>query len=248
MFYANNIYNNLLILVLMNIEKININQEIWDKIAFSFDITRRKPWNQCINFINSLSKDSIVADIGCGNGRHLIPCAKKCKKAIGIDISKELVRIIKTKNKLLNLKNIELVHSDAINLPIKDNSFDAIIFIASLHNIKDKINRIKSLNELNRVLKNDKKALISVWSRWQDKFRKDFLKKWFTEFNKNEFGDIDIYWKQHGLNIPRFYHLYSKREFIKDLKKADFNIIRFEEVKLHSKNHPDNFFAEVKKK
>ena len=101
--------------------------------------------------------------------------------------------------------------------------------------------------EIHRVLRQDGKALVSVWSRWQDKFRKDFFKKWFTQFNQNEFGDVDIYWRQHGLNIPRFYHLYSKKEFINELNLANFKIMDFKEVKLHSKNHPDNFFALIKK-
>jgi ubiquinone/menaquinone biosynthesis C-methylase UbiE len=248
MFYAINIYNNSPMMVLMIDNKINQNQETWDKISYSFDSTRRKPWNQCIDFIGNLPKNNIVADVGCGNGRHLIPCAKRCKKAVGIDISKELIRIVLTKTKVLNIDNIDLIHTNAVNLPIKDNVFDAILFIASLHNIKGNINRINSLKEINRVLKNDGETLVSVWSRWQDKFRKDFFKRWFTQLNQNEFGDIDIYWKQHGLNIPRFYHLYSKREFINDLKKANFEIIDLKEVKMHSNKHADNFFAIIKKK
>ena len=234
----------------MDMNKSNLIQteKTWDAIAESFDITRRKPWIQCIKFIDKLTKNSIVADIGCGNGRHLIPCANRCKKVIGIDLSKELLKIVKRKSTDLKLDNIELIHSDAVHLPLKNNVFDAILYIASLHNIKGNNNRVNSLKELYRVLKKNGKALISVWSRWQDKFRKDFFKKWFTEFNQNEFGDIDIYWKQHGLNIPRFYHLYSKQEFINDLKKANFQILDLQEVKLRSKKHPDNFFALIEKK
>ena len=70
-------------------------EETWNTIAKSFDKTRNKPWIQCIDFINTLSKNSIVADISCGNGRHLIPLAKQSKKTIGVDISRELLKIIK---------------------------------------------------------------------------------------------------------------------------------------------------------
>ena len=231
----------------MEKSKIFENQEVWDKIAFSFDKTRKKPWAQCLDFIDKLKNDYIVADIGSGNGRHTIPCAIKCNKVFAIDISKNLLKIVKQKAHESNLSNIYLIQSDAIKLPIKNISCDAVLFIASLHNIKCKINRISSLNEIHRILKKEGIALISVWSRWQDKFRKEFFKKIFTQINKNEFGDIDIYWNQHGLNIPRFYHLYSKREFISELKKANFKILDFKEVKLKSKKHPDNFFAFVKK-
>jgi len=222
-------------------------QETWNIIAQSFDRTRRKTWEQCIDFINTLPKTNIIADIGCGNGRHLIPAANHCKKAIGIDISKELLKITQTKIINNKFKNISLIHSNAINLPVKNNTLDSLLFIASLHNIKGKQNRIQSLKEIKRILKNDGKALISVWSRWQDKYRKQFFKKWFKQTEENEFGDIDIYWRQHGLNIPRFYHLYSKREFISNLEKAGLEILEIQSVKLHSKKHPDNFFAIVEK-
>jgi len=222
-------------------------EETWNTIAQSFDRTRRKPWKQCIDFINTLTKTNIVLDLGSGNGRHLIPLAKHCKKAVAVDISRELLQITQHKVTENNLNNVVLLHSDVVNIPVKNNSVDALLFIASLHNIKGKENRIQSLKEIRRILKNNGKALISVWSRWQDKYRRQFFKKWLKQNNGGEFGDINIYWKQHGLNIPRFYHLYSKREFISDLKKADLEILEIQDVKLHSKKHPDNYFAIVTK-
>ncbi|UCH71404.1 MAG: class I SAM-dependent methyltransferase [Thermoplasmatales archaeon] len=226
---------------------IKDSEETWNAIAKSFDATRRKPWKQCIDFIEALPRDSTVADIACGNGRHLIPCAHHCKKVIGVDISKELLDIVQTKIKENNIKNVTLLHSDAAKLPIKTDSLDAVIFIAALHNIKNRSRRIQTLEEIRRVLKKHGKALISVWSRWQDKYRKQFFKKWFVQLDGTEFGDIDIYWRQHGLNIPRFYHLYSKREFLSDLRKAGLEILDSQNVKLHSKKHPDNYFAITKK-
>ena len=222
-----------------------VSEKTWDIIAKSFDQTRRKPWKKCLDFIEKLSKESIVADIGCGNGRHLIPCAKHCKKVIGIDLSKELLDIVKEKLFFEKIKNVTLIHADAANIPNDDESVDAVLYIAALHNIKGRINRIKSLKGVKRILKKNGIAQISVWSRWQDKYRKQFFKKWFTQKGSSEFGDVDIYWRQHGLDIPRFYHLYSKKEFQKDLNEAGFKIVEIKDVKMHSKRHPDNYFAIV---
>jgi alkylated DNA repair protein alkB family protein 8 len=220
-------------------------EKTWDTIAKSFDQTRRKPWKECLDFIEKLPKANIVADIGCGNGRHLIPCAKKCKKAIGVDLSKELLDIVKEKLDFEKIKNVTLIHADAANIPIDDESVDSVLYIAALHNIKRRNNRIKSLKEVKRILKKNGTAQISVWSRWQDKYRKQFFKKWFTQKGDSEFGDIDIYWRQHGLNIPRFYHLYSKKEFQRDLMEAGLKIVEIRDVKMHSKRYPDNYFAIV---
>jgi len=152
-----------------------------------------------------------------------------------------------TQEKLIenNLENVDLVHSDAVNIPLNENSVDAVLFIAALHNIPQRYRRIKALKEINRILKPNGNAIISVWSRWQDKFRQHFLRKCLTNVDRNEFGDIDVYWRQHGLNIPRFYHLYSKRELKQDLEQAGFKILELEGIKYFSKKFNDNYFAVV---
>ena len=220
-------------------------EDIWNAIAQSFDSTRREPWDECIDFINNLPRRSLVADVGCGNGRHLIPCAEHCKKVIGLDVSKELLKIVQKKINEKKLNNVDLIHSDAVDIPVRENRVDALLYIATLHNISQGYRRIKSLNEINRILKPKGKAIISVWSRWQDKFRQHFIKKCLTSFDKNEFGDINIYWRQHGLSIPRFYHLYSKRELKQNLNETGFEILKLEGVKYFSKKHYDNYFAIV---
>jgi len=224
-----------------------VTERTWDTIAESFDVTRRKPWKQCIDFISGLSESDIVADLGCGNGRHLIPCAEHCQKVIGIDISRNLLQITRNKARENGLGNIHLIHGNLVEIPLNADSLDAVLFIASLHNIKGRNNRIRSLEEVRRILKDDGRALISVWSRWQDKFRTQFLKKSMEDTEAKEFGDIYINWRQHGLNIPRFYHLYNKGEFVKDIHEVDLKIDKLQSVRLHSNNFPDNYFAVVSK-
>jgi len=221
-------------------------QKTWDAIAESFDTTRQKPWKICLDFIHSLRDTDIVADVGCGNGRHLFPCAEQCSQAVGVDISKKLLRIIEKKNQYKTFNNISLVQADAVQLPFEDYSFDAVLCIASLHNIKGRSNRRTALHEIFRILKSDGCALLSVWSRWQERYYKYFLKQYLV--GKEEFGDIEIDWRQHNLNIPRFYHLYSKSEFHQELKGVGFHIVSLDSVKIRVKRFPDNYFARVRKR
>jgi len=120
------------------------------------------------------------------------------------------------------------------------------LFIASLHNIQGKEHRRRALQEVDRVLKPNGTALISVWSRWQDMYFKHFMKQFIVR--SREFGDIDVYWRQHNLNVPRFYHLYSKGDFIRELSDASFYIQNLQSLKIHSKRFPDNYFAVVEKR
>lgn len=230
----------------MSSEYRSIAQETWNAIAESFDTTRQKPWKYCLNFIQTLQKDDVVADIGCGNGRHLVPCAEQCASVFGVDISIKMLRIAKKKIQGGSHRNVTLVHADAVHLPFNENSFDAVLFIASLHNIHGKVHRISALNELRRVLKPNAVALISVWSRWQKKYYRFFLKQFFIR--PGEFGDIEVCWRQHNLNHPRFYHMYSKNEFYRELHRTGFDIIRLDCVRIHSKRYPDNYFALVRRR
>jgi len=221
-------------------------EETWDTIAESFDTTRQKPWKFCLDFIYSIKNHDIVADIGCGNGRHLLACTEYCYHVIGIDISQQLLKIVKNKLAKKNIVNVSLVHADVVELPFIDNSLDRVLFIASLHNIKGKENRRRALKQIARVLKPKGVALISVWSRWQRKYMKYFMKQLIVR--TREFGDIEIFWRQHNLNVPRFYHLYTKEEFKRELREARFDIQNLQSVKIHSKYLPDNYFAVVEKR
>jgi tRNA (uracil-5-)-methyltransferase TRM9 len=221
-------------------------EETWDAIAESFDTTRQKPWKFCLDFIRSLKNTDVVADVGCGNGRHLLPCAENCSYAVGVDISRKLLRIVQKKLPNKSIFNVSLIHADAVQLPLADNSLDAVLFIASLHNIPGKEHRSHALQEVARVLKPNGFALISVWSRWQDMYWSYFMKQFIIR--SREFGDIDVFWRQHNLNIPRFYHLYGKGEFLRELRGANFYIQSIQSVKIHSKRFSDNYFAVVEKR
>lgn len=221
-------------------------EETWDTIAESFDITRQKPWKFCHDFIRSLKTSDIVGDIGCGNGRHLLPCVNTCFQVIGVDISQKLLRIVQNKLNNKHIINASLIHADAVQLPLATNSLDVVLFIASLHNIKGKEHRHRALQEIARILKPNGIALISVWSRWQDIYWRYFIKQFFVR--SRELGDIDVFWRQHNLNIPRFYHLYSRREFLRELREVHFYVQNIQSVKIQSKRFPDNYFAVVEKR
>jgi ubiquinone/menaquinone biosynthesis C-methylase UbiE len=229
----------------MQTETLSEAQRTWDAIAESFDVTRRTPWKQCLAYITALQPTDIVVDCGCGNGRHLFPAAAHCSRAFGVDVSNKLLAIVQRRIAERNIRNITLVHGDLTHLPFKENSVDAVLCIASLHNIRGRESRHTAVREMHRILKPQGTALVSVWSRWQDRYRSYFTKQLFVR--SSELGDIDIPWRQHHLNIPRFYHLYSRNEFVRELCDEGFAVEHVEEARLRSRRFPDNYFALVRK-
>ena len=99
----------------------------------------------------ALKSDSKVLDICCGTGDIAIYIGKnivKNGKVIGIDFSENMLAIAKGKS--LGLKNIEFMLGDALNLPFKDDEFDASFISFGLRNLTD---IEKGLSEMKRVTK-----------------------------------------------------------------------------------------------
>jgi ubiquinone/menaquinone biosynthesis C-methylase UbiE len=221
---------------------INIQQSIktWDTIAESFDKTRKIPWEQVIDFIYTLSSDAKIIDLGTGNGRHIFSASKHCLTTIGLDISRRMLEITQQKTIEKQLYNTSFIQANLYTLPFKPESFDAALCIASLHNIQTRTLRQQCLREIYRILRPNGKALLSVWSREQDRFI-DQMRIQHEE--KGETGDITLSWKQDNLDIPRFYHLYNLREFREDIQEGGFTIHSMQAEKIASKKEADNYFA-----
>ena len=71
--------------------------EVYEKIAPHFSHTRYKPWPKIAAHLNSLPDGSIVADIGCGNGKYLGVNPKI--QMIGTDRSFNLIGICRDRSK-----------------------------------------------------------------------------------------------------------------------------------------------------
>jgi len=60
----------------------------------------------------NLKQTDVVLDIGCGTGRLTIPIAKRVKIVYGMDISKEMLKIVKRESKKEGLKNVNLINAN----------------------------------------------------------------------------------------------------------------------------------------
>jgi len=71
--------------------------EVYEKIAPHFSNTRYKPWPKIAEFLNKQADGSIVADIGCGNGKYL--GVNPNVQMIGTDRSFNLIGCARDRNK-----------------------------------------------------------------------------------------------------------------------------------------------------
>ena len=216
--------------------KRKLNQEkVWDSIA--------KPWKRYV--VNPLpivsefleDKKGKIVDLGCGAGRNIIK--NDNIEYFGVDFSSGQ---IKNAEKYVKKEKIKahLFKSDLSKLnkkTFKNEIFDYGLFISTLHCIESEEKRMDALKEFYRILKKDAEALISVW---------DSADKRFSHINKND-GDIYMSWKENGKSHMRFYHLYNKKDFIKIVENADFQILEIYKPREHDRFSKKNIIVRVKK-
>ena len=118
----------------------------------------------------SLNFQSKVLDIGCGKGFMLHDMTELIPRinVRGIDISKYAID-----NTMEDIKQFTSV-ANAIELPFKDNSFDVVFSITTLHNL-EKNDLKKALMEIDRVGKG--KSFITV-DAYRNNEEKELMHAW----------------------------------------------------------------------
>lgn len=85
---------------------------------------------EAIDFLNQNEKQVLMLDVGCGTGHQLMQVAHLCDKAIGFDISEEIV----TNNNKLNT-NATFIFGNALDYPKFENKFNILLMAGILYDI-----------------------------------------------------------------------------------------------------------------
>ncbi len=157
----------------------------------------RKVTKDIIKFYKLRNNCSIL-DIGCAKGYMLYDFKQHLKKIKikGIDISKYAI-----KNSKKEVKRFLSV-GNAKKLKFKDNSFDLVIAINTIHNLNKK-ECGKAIREIDRVSKKHSYIVLDAYKNINEKKKmiswnltgKTIMhrKKWITFLNKNNYTG-DYYW------------------------------------------------------
>mgnify|MGYP001227276870 FL=1 len=132
---------------------------------------------------------------------------------IGIDNCNNFIDICKE-------KNLNVINSNILTIPLQEQIADAIICIAVFHHLSTEENRLNALLEMKRLIKPNGKILLSVWSFEQPK-----------KINRtfNEYGNNIVLWNNNqGKIYERYYYIFKIDEILKLFKLAKLNVISHE--------------------
>lgn len=140
---------------------MSTNIDYWNKVLLSPNPIFEKLFIREKNYLkNNIQNDSMVLDVACGNGRNIENILCVSKNIIGIDIDSKIVK--KTRLKFKKNPQVDVIEGSVFNLPFPKKSFDVVVLLMTLVNFEDK--KIAALKEMKRVLKDNGKMIISVYS------------------------------------------------------------------------------------
>ena len=196
-------------------KEIRVIAETYDSIAERYKHWRSRPWR-----ISLLAKGSVVLDMGSGPCENGLYIAKMLGAyLICLDISLGMISV--AKEKILGEKIFgDPLVADILNLPLRNNSVDTVLAIASIHHIPPDALR-KALRESIRILRRRGLFIATVWS-WR---QRRFLAKTFWNLIKTLLGLLDyprryvVPWRSREKIYERIYYLYDEKELRRHLSK-----------------------------
>lgn len=173
----------------------------------------------------SIDNEEKVLDLCTGTATNALKIAKSkpLSEVIGIDLSKDMLKIAQGKVKKSKVQNIKLYHMDATNMRFQDKFFDKILLSLVLHEVEENLAE-KILAEAKRVLKDDGEIIVTEWEKSRKFSRRalflpiDILEpKPFKSFIEK---DLYRYFERYGLKVVSEVHCDYSR--VLKLKRSEY--------------------------
>lgn len=180
-------------------EILKLTEETYDAIADKFEPVLTKDNSSAEeveavdSFIKKLPRDSVIADLGCGVGKHGRYCAQKGFTVFGFDISSNMIKLAEQYNhrkEYAEMKVLQIAEMSSFDCIQK---FDAVISAyAFIHLSYEQAE--KALINLHRHLNDYALIFITVYKGERNNIYQETLapdyKLYFRDYEKKEFLDL----------------------------------------------------------
>jgi ubiquinone/menaquinone biosynthesis C-methylase UbiE len=146
-----------------------------------------------------------ILDLGSGAGRHCILLASNDFEVVGIDVSKNALRMAKRWARKEELENTELICANMTHIPLTGLCVDAVISVSVMHHAF-KRDIITGVREVHRVLEGEGWFIANLASVCDPRCGTG------RKLEKNTFWILERYEKRR---FEELHHFFSKRELLK---------------------------------
>lgn len=171
---------------------------------------------------------TVVADLGCGTGRALVPLVRQGFHGLAIDLSEKMLDIVRAKAAEENLP-IRCVEANLVELDcVEEASVDyAICLFSTLGMIRGRANRQQALGHIRRILKPDGLFVLHVHNYWYNLYDPSgpwwVIRNFFRSLFDRNVEAGDKFFPYRGVR-NMFLHVFTQRELKRDLRRAGFRI------------------------
>jgi SAM-dependent methyltransferase len=175
------------------------------------------------------ARPGLVADLGCGTGRALVPLVRAGHRGLAVDLSAHMLAIVQEKAAEERLA-IDCVRANLVELDaIADESVDyAMCMFSTLGMIRGRANRARVLKHARRVLRPGGRFVLHVHNYWYNLRDPEgplwVLKNLLTAPLSRDIEVGDRWFPYRGLP-SMFLHVFRWRELAADLRGAGFRIV-----------------------
>lgn len=112
-------------------------------------------------------RPGLVADLGCGTGRALLPLVRAGHRGLAVDLSDKMLEVVRQKAEVDQLE-VECVQANLVELDaIAGQSVDyAMCLFSTLGMVRGRENRRRALAHMRRVLRPGGKLVLHVHNFW----------------------------------------------------------------------------------
>ncbi len=125
----------------------------YDKMNSIISFQQHKRWRKLTMDKMKVQTGQTALDVCCGTGDWTVSLAEavgETGRVYGLDFSENMLKIAEDKVRENRLRQVELIHGNAMDLPFGDNTFDFVTIGFGLRNVPD---YMQVLKEMHRVLK-----------------------------------------------------------------------------------------------
>jgi SAM-dependent methyltransferase len=204
--------------------------DVYDSIAGEFDRSRgTAPWKALVDFLSLMEikngtifcPSTLSLDAGCGNGRNapLLAGPTGAGRCIGFDISAGL--LARAREHFSRDPRLGWVQASILAIPFREKKFDLVGCIAAVHHLLGRKKILAALSELARCLVPcNGRVLVSVWWKWQKRFRRRVLVNYLSFKRTPEFVPVPWNSRDGEAVEMRSYYLISRGELVRVMKRS----------------------------